>query len=133
MTNAVWPQWMLVVQDVEATSAFYQTVFGLESSHGGAEYDQLTHNGELVMQLHDHDTQDHHGPLRSDDAPVGNGVIVWFEVADFEGTVERIRASGVEIVEDVHENPNAKHLEIWFRDLDGYLVVASGPSPYRPR
>jgi AcrR family transcriptional regulator len=24
---------------------------------------------------------------------------------------------------DVHVNPNAKHREIWLRDLDGYLVV----------
>lgn len=133
MAPSVWSQLMLVVRDVPGSSAFYCDVFGFESGHGGDEYEQLFHDGELVMQLHDHDTDDHHGLLRSDDHAVGNGVLVWLEVADFEGTVERAKARGVEILEDVHENPNAKQLELWFRDPDGYLVVVAGPSAYRPR
>jgi hypothetical protein len=33
----------------------------------------------------------------------------------------------VEIVTDVHLNPNAGHWEIWLHDLDGYLVVIAEP------
>lgn len=130
--TSVWSETMLVVSDVEASSRFYCEVVGLESGHGGDEYEQLLHDGELVMQLHDDDTHDHHGML-ADDVPRGNGVLVWFEVRDFDAAVERVRASGAPIRADVHENPNAKQLEIWFDDPDGYRVVLSGPSEYRPR
>ena len=129
---SLWPQMMLVVSDVEASSRFYCDVIGLESGHGGDEYEQLLHQGELIMQLHDDDTHDHHGML-ADDAVRGNGVLVWFEVADFDAAVERVRASGAPIRAEVHENPNAKQQEIWFDDPDGYRVVVSGPSAYRPR
>lgn len=124
---------MLVVSDVERSSAFYCDIFGFESGHGGDEYEQLLHDGEIVLQLHDDETDDHHGRLREAGITPGNGVLVWLEVADFEGTVERARAANVEVVTDIHTNPNAKQSEFWFRDLDGYLVVAAGPSEYRPR
>lgn len=133
MTQTIWPQTMLVVRDVEASSKFYCDVFGFENGHGGKEYDQLHHQGEMMMQLHGHDIEDHHGPLREDGVALGNGVLVWFEVTDFEGVVERAKAIGAKIERDVHENPNAKQLECWFRDPDGYLVVAAGTSQYRPR
>ncbi len=124
---------MLVSRDVERSSRFYCEVVGLESRHGGSEYDQLFHDDELVMQLHDFDVEDHHGLLAEGDAPLGNGVIVWFEVADFEATVERAKKSGALIVQDVHSNPNAKQQEIWIKDPDGYTVALAGPSDYRPR
>ena len=130
---SLWSQLMLVCTDVEASSRFYCRVFGFESGHGGSEYDQLLHDGEMVMQLHDDDQEDHHGALRTAGVAPGNGVLVWFEVEDFEGTVERAKACGAEIVTDVHENTNAKQSEFWFLDPDGYLVVAAGPSDYRPR
>ena len=68
-------------------------------------------------------------------SPVGNGVLVWFEVPenDFDAVVERARKAGAEVVRDVEINPNAKQRELWFRDPDGYLVVVAGESPYRPR
>jgi catechol 2,3-dioxygenase-like lactoylglutathione lyase family enzyme len=124
---------MLVSRDVERASRFYVDVVGLESRHGGSEYDQLFHGDEMVMQLHDFDVEDHHGLLAESDAPLGNGVIVWFEITDFDAAVERVRASEALIVEDVHTNPNAKQQEIWFKDPDGYTVVLAGPSEYRPR
>jgi len=124
---------MLVVRDVEASSRFYQQVLGAESGHGGNEYEQIVVGGEIVLQLHDVDGEDHHGRLSDPDQPTGNGVLLWFEVADFDRRVEAVRAAGAEIFTDVHRNPNAKQPEIWFRDPDGYLVVLAGPSDYRPR
>ena len=133
MTATIWPQWMLVCSDVERTSRFYCDVVGLESRHGGNEHDQLFAGDEMVMQLHDDDEEDHHGALWDKDVPLGNGVLIWFEVADFDGAVERLKASGAPIVHDVHTNPNANHQEIWGKDPDGYTLVLAGPSPYRPR
>ena len=130
---SIWPQFMLAVADVERSSRFYCDIVGLESGHGGDEYEQLLHDGEIVMQLHDLSTDDHHGPLRDADIAPGNGVLVWFEVSDFEATVGRIRDADVTIVTDVHTNPNANQQEIWIEDPDGYRVVLAGPSAYRPR
>jgi hypothetical protein len=67
------------------------------------------------------------------DQPLGNGVLLWFEVADLEASVDAIRQLGASVVRDVHTNPNALQQEIWIRDPDGYLVVLAGPSDYRPR
>ena len=124
---------MIVVRDVPASSRFYAQILGAESGHGGEEYEQLVSDGELILQLHHIDVEDHHGPLASPDVPLGNGTLLWFEVSDFDATVERVRSAEAVIERDVHVNPNAKQREIWLRDPDGYLVVVAGPSEYRPR
>ena len=124
---------MLVVRDVPASSRFYQQVLAAEGGHGGSDYEQIVSSGEIVLQLHAADVEDHHGFLADLDQPLGNGVPVWFEVSDFDTTVKQVRGTGVPVVRDVHVNPNALQQEIWVRDPDGYLVVIAGPSEYRPR
>jgi catechol 2,3-dioxygenase-like lactoylglutathione lyase family enzyme len=124
---------MVVVGDVSASSRFYQRVLAAESGHGGDEYEQILSDGEIVLQLHAADVEHHHGRLADPRQPLGNGVLLWFEVADFEDTVERVRATGAPVVREPHTNPNADQQEIWVRDPDGYLVVLAGPSDYRPR
>jgi catechol 2,3-dioxygenase-like lactoylglutathione lyase family enzyme len=133
MTTRIWPQPLIVVSDVPASSRFYAQVLGAESAHGGEEYEQLVSGGELILQLHHIDVEHHHGPLASSDAPLGNGALLWFEVSDFDAAVQRARGVGALVERDVHVNPNAKQQEIWLRDPDGYLVVLAGPSEYRPR
>jgi catechol 2,3-dioxygenase-like lactoylglutathione lyase family enzyme len=128
-----WPQTLLVVDDVERSSRFYCELLGLQSGHGGDEYEQLLADGELVMQLHSAAADHHHDALADPDVPLGNGVLVWFEVADFEAAADRARALGAEVVRDAEVNPNAGQWELWLRDPDGYSVVLAGPSPYRPR
>ena len=129
----MWPQPLIVSRDVPASSSFYTQLLGAESGHGGDEYEQVASEGEILLQIHGLDVMDHHGPLADPDGPLGNGILVWFEVADFDAAVGRARALGAPIERDVHTNPNAKQQELWLRDPDGYLVVVSGPSEYRPR
>ena len=122
---------MLVVRDVEASSLFYQRVLGLASAHGGSEYEMLTWQGRLLLQLHGQDMH-HHAALWQADQSAGNGVSLWFRTDDFEKAVERVRNGGAEIVAEPHVNPNARQNEIWFRDPDGYLVIvcdAMGSAP----
>ena len=133
MTARVWPQPLIVVRDVPASSRFYAVLLGAEAAHGGEEYEQIVSGGELVLQLHHIDVEDHHGPLASSDVPLGNGALLWFEVSDFDAAVQRARSAGAEVEREVHVNPNAKQREIWLRDPDGYRVVLAGPSEYRPR
>ncbi|MEO6996707.1 MAG: hypothetical protein ABI112_01335 [Terracoccus sp.] len=76
MSSRVWPQPLVVVTDVGASSAFYCQLLGGESGHGGAEYEQIVCDGELVLQLHRIDVKDHHGPLADAADTLGNGILV---------------------------------------------------------
>lgn len=132
---------MLSVRDVPAASRFYQEVVGLASGHGGPEYERLYAPGGpvdswstdgLVLQLHAWDVDHHHGHMGDPKLVKGNGVLLWFEIDDFDAAAARVHAAKAEIVLDVHRNPNAMHREIWFRDLDGYTVVLAShvePAP----
>ena len=118
------PQPLIAVSDVEASSRWYQELLGGKSGHGGAEYEQVVDpTGKLVLQLHAWDAHEH--PHLGDQAirPYGNGVLLWFQVDDFEAAVGRAREMRVEILEGPRVNPNANHQEIWLRDPDGYVVV----------
>ena len=42
------PQPLIAVSDVEASSSFYQAILACTSAHGGAEYERLERDGELV-------------------------------------------------------------------------------------
>jgi catechol 2,3-dioxygenase-like lactoylglutathione lyase family enzyme len=133
LTARAWPQPLIAVRDVARSRDFYVAVLGAEGGHGGDEYEQVVVGGEILLQLHGLEVEDHHGPLADPAVPLGNGVLLWFELADFDGAVERARAHGAEVVTDVHVNPNAKQRELWLRDPDGYTVVLAGESEYRPR
>jgi len=134
--STVRPQTLLAVSDVEAASRWYQELLGLASAHGGDEYERLAPPGgsgdEFVLQLHRWDVEDHHGAIGDPDLPHGNGVLVWFAVDDFDDVVVRARQLGAEVVTDTHVNPNARHHEIWLRDLDGYTVVVASPDGTAP-
>lgn len=121
------PQPLIAVSDVEVSSRFYQRLLGCESGHGGPEYERLMSDGELVLQLHDARTADHHGTIGDPALPYGNGVLLWFAIEAFEAAVARARELRVEIVHEPHINPNARQRECWLRDLDGYTVVLAGP------
>jgi predicted enzyme related to lactoylglutathione lyase len=81
----------------------------------------------LVLQLHAWDEEEHPNLVNADAAPVAHGVILWFQVDDFDAAVERARRLRAEIIEEPHVNPAPQHREIWLRDPDGYVVVVCSP------
>ena len=128
------PQPLLCVRDVEATSRWYQRLLGCRGDHGGPEYERLRDGaGGLILQLHAWDVEHHHGPIADVAArPYGNGVLLWFEVDDFDAAVERAGELGAEVVLAPHRNPpdgpgGPAHREVWLRDPDGYAVVLASP------
>ncbi len=87
------PQPLIAVTDVEASSRWYQRLLGCKSAHGGAEYERLVANGELILQLHRFEVEHHHGPIGDpNDKPYGNGVLLWFETDDIDAAVGRAAA-----------------------------------------
>jgi catechol 2,3-dioxygenase-like lactoylglutathione lyase family enzyme len=124
------PQPLIAVRDVESSSRWYQRLLGCKSGHGGNKYERLLADDELVLQLHAWDVAHDPHPFMGSEAlkPYGNGVLLWFQIADFDAAVSRARGLGAEILEEPHANPNAGHREVWLRDPDGYVVVlASEP------
>jgi catechol 2,3-dioxygenase-like lactoylglutathione lyase family enzyme len=127
------PQPLIAVTDVEASSRWYQRLLGCESGHGGREYERLFANGALILQLHRFDVDHHHGPIGDvADKPYGNGLLLWFEVDDFDAAHERALAMNVEIVLPRHRNEGPSHWECWMRDPDGYIVVIASPDNSAP-
>jgi catechol 2,3-dioxygenase-like lactoylglutathione lyase family enzyme len=118
---------LIAVSDVAAASRWYQSILGCRSAHGGNEYEQLTFDGRMILQLHRWDT--HHHAHIGDPAcrPYGNGVLLWFWTDDFDDAVDRATDARATVLEGPKENRNAQHREIWLRDPDGYVVVIAGP------
>jgi hypothetical protein len=89
----------------------------------------LVYQGNLILQLHRFDVEHHHGPIGDpSDRPYGNGVLLWFEVDDFDALAERAAELKAEVVMARHRNPPSgeggpNHWELWLKDPDGYTVV----------
>jgi catechol 2,3-dioxygenase-like lactoylglutathione lyase family enzyme len=125
-SNAVKPQPLIAVRDVQATSAWYQHVLGLKSGHGGTEYEQLLSGNELVLQVHEWDAHEHPNLGNPKERPYGNGVVLWFYDKNVAGAFARAVAAGAEVLEPLNVNPLANHREFWLRDPNGYKVVVAG-------
>ena len=125
---------LIAVRNVRASSRWYSELLGADSlpehSHRDV-YDRISCSGRLVLQLHAWDEEEHPNLMNADAARRGHGVLLWFQVDDFDAVVERARALGSEIIEEPHVNPGPKHREIWLRDSDGYVVVIASPDGER--
>lgn len=126
----VQSQPLIAVRDVRASSRWYQQLLGVgalpEHEHRDT-YDRMLCDGHLILQLHAWDQEAHPNLVNADAAPVGHGVLLWFEVDDFDAAVERARSLRAQVVEEPHVNPGPGHREMWIRDPDGYVVVISSP------
>lgn len=134
-TSGIEAQPLIAVRDVRASSRWYAELLGADSlpEHPHRDvYERISHAGRLLLQLHAWDEEHHPNLVDADAAPPGHGVVLWFQVADFDQAVDRARGLGAEIVEDVHFNPAPRHREIWLRDADGYVVVLASPDGEQP-
>ncbi len=127
------PQPLIAVTDVEASSRWYQRLLGCRSDHGGSVYERLVSKGTLILQLHCFEVEHHHGAIGDPhDKPYGNGVLLWFEIDDFDAAMARVADLNAQIVLPRHRNPpdhdgGPNHWECWLRDPDGYVVVLASP------
>jgi catechol 2,3-dioxygenase-like lactoylglutathione lyase family enzyme len=123
------PQPLICVRDVEASARWYQRLLGCESSQGGHgyEYKRLFSEGRLILQLHRWDVEHDHGPIGDENLAHGNGVLLWFEIDDFDAAVARAREMQIEMKHPPHRNPRPNHWECWLSDPDGYSVVLASP------
>ena len=126
-------QTLLAVDDVLVSTHWYAELLQLrplnttvEDTHGNT-YNRLFHGDSLILQLHAWDIENHPNLVGRDKGPPGHGVLIWFEVTDFDDAVNRAHRLKAEVVSEPAINPNSRQHEIWLRDPDGYMVVLSSP------
>jgi catechol 2,3-dioxygenase-like lactoylglutathione lyase family enzyme len=127
-SRRVRAQPLLAVRDVRASAIWYEQLLGLvrlgPSDHDHV-YQRLLDDGGLVLQLHSWDDEDHPNLTDPEKAPCGHGVLVWFEVDDFDAALTRARKMNSTILLGPEVNENSGCRELWIRDHDGYVVVVA--------
>lgn len=114
---------IIAVKDVEASSKWYQTVFGCKSMHGGKEFDILvSENEEILICLHKWDEHGHPTMINPIISP-GNGLILYFRTENMNVIRKNVENIGGSIEEDIHLNPNSTKMEFSVRDPDGYYLT----------
>ena len=63
--------------------------------------------------------------MSPDEAPPGNGLLLFFRVDDFDMALKRARALVTRLEEEPDLNPNTQTPEFSLRDPDGYYVSIS--------
>lgn len=120
----------LFVPDVEASSRWYQELFGVRSAHGGPEFEMLAAGEhEIVLQLHKVAAEEH-GTRIQPGSPNGLGVLLYFQVADVDevqAVHERALAMGASVETAPWYNELAHHTEFVVRDPDGFAVAVHSP------
>ncbi len=124
---------LIAVKDVLASSAWYAMILNIkphgntaEETHGNS-YNRLLKGKQIILQLHGWDVEDHPNMMSKKNTPVGHGVVLWFEVDDFDEAVNRAREIDAHFLEEPSENPYAHHREFWLQDPDGYVVGIASP------
>ena len=123
--------WTIIgVGDVAKSFAWYQSLFGQPAT--SPEHDDfgqiLDDDGTVLLCVHQWGAHGHPPLTSPEEAPPGNGLLLFFRVDDFEPTLERARTLVARFEEEPHVNPNTRTLEFSLRDLDGYYVTISALS-----
>jgi predicted enzyme related to lactoylglutathione lyase len=114
---------ILAVKDVEASSKWYQSIFGWRSMHGGKEFDILvSEKDEILLCLHKWGEHGHPTMIDPDITP-GNGLILYFRTENMNTVRQNVKKIGGLVEEDIHLNPNSTKMEFSLRDPDGYYLT----------
>jgi hypothetical protein len=124
--------WTIIgVNDVSGSCTWYQSLFGQpETPPAHDDFGQiLDTDGTVLLCLHQWGAHEHPPLTSRDEAPPGNGLLLFFRVDDYDQTVTRARALVARFEEEPHLNPNTRTMEFSVRDPDGYYVTISALSP----
>ncbi len=126
-----WP--IISVAEVNRSAAWYTRLLDAHSTHAGATvFDQIADtDGTILLCLHHWGPSgpkgDHNHPSLSkrEEGKVGNGLLLWFVVDDFDSTWERARALGAAIEESPNTDNGTLMRAFVVRDPDGYYVAVN--------
>ena len=119
------PAPIIAVQDVERSSAWYQTVFDFQGKHGGPEFEVLCGpNSEVMLCLHRWQAHDH-PTMQNPTVAAGNGLILYFRTDDLQAIRQRLHRMGHPVDKELATNPNSGMEEFSVRDPDNYYLTVS--------
>lgn len=122
---------IIAVKDVEASSKWYQQVFGFRRAHGGKEFAVLvSENDEILLCLHKWGEHEH-PTMTNPNITSGNGLILYFRTENMNEIRQNIEKLGCSIEEDIHLNPNSTKKEFSLRDPDGYYLTITEFHKYK--
>ena len=116
---------LLVVEDVPGASRWLQRVFGLQSFHGGPQFDMLGDAaGKIVIWLRVLNPASEAARPEPDLIGAGRGVTFYIQVDDLEAAQARAGEAGGTILEEVHHSSVARHREFTIEGPHGYAFAA---------
>jgi catechol 2,3-dioxygenase-like lactoylglutathione lyase family enzyme len=123
--------WTIIgVRDVPASVKWYQSLFGQPEASPAHEYfgQILDTDGEVLLCLHQWGAHGHPSLTSPNEAPPGNGLLLFFRVDDYDMALTRARALVSRFEDEPRVNPNTGTREFSLRDSDGYYVTISASS-----
>jgi predicted enzyme related to lactoylglutathione lyase len=115
---------IIAVKDVDASSNWYQQVFGFRREHGGKDRFAVlvSENDEILLCLHKWEEHEHPTMTNPTITP-GNGLILYFRTENMNAVRQNIEKLGGIVEEDIHLNPSSLKKEFSLRDPDGYYLT----------
>jgi catechol 2,3-dioxygenase-like lactoylglutathione lyase family enzyme len=120
--------WTIIgVSDVPGSLKWYQRLFGqAETPPAHEDFGQIVDpDGTVLLCLHQWGAHAHPSLMSRDQAPPGNGLLLFFRDDDFDITLQRARALVARLEEEPHVNANTRTWEFSIRDPEGYHVTIS--------
>jgi catechol 2,3-dioxygenase-like lactoylglutathione lyase family enzyme len=120
--------WTIIgVANVASSFKWYQSLFGQRETEPAHDYfaQVLDADGTVLLCLHEWGAHEHPTLTSPDQAPPGNGLLLFFRVDDFDEALPRARALVSALEQEPEVNPATGTREFALRDLDGYYVMVS--------
>ena len=120
--------WTIIgVADVARSFAWYQPLFGQARTRPAHEYfgQLVDEDGTVLLCLHQWGAHDHPTLASPELAQPGNGLLLFFRVDDFDGSLARARGLAATLEQEPSVNPATGTREFALRDPDGYYVMVS--------
>jgi catechol 2,3-dioxygenase-like lactoylglutathione lyase family enzyme len=120
--------WTIIgVADVPRSLMWYQSLLGLPETAPAHDYfgQVLDSDGTVLLCLHKWGAHEHPTLTSPDHTKIGNGLLLFFRVDNFDVALPRARALVGRLEEEPHVNPSTGTAEFSLRDPDGYYVSIS--------
>ena len=122
---------IIAVADVPKSLTWYQSLLGLPKAPPAHDYfgQLLDSDGTVLLCLHAWGAHEHPTLTSPHAATLGNGLLLFFRVDNFEAALSSAHALVSRLEEYPHVNPNTGTSEFSLRDPDGYYVTISALDP----
>ena len=120
--------WTIIgVDNVAHSLKWYQSLFGQrETTPAHDDFAQvLDGDGTVLLCLHQWGAHGHPTLSSPEQAPPGNGLLLFFRVDDFDLALSRARSLVSALEQETQVNPATGTREFALRDPDGYYVMVS--------